>query len=156
MTSTTLTSSRRAFSLIELVLVLSIVAIVAAIALPRYGRSTTRYRVELAAQRIIADLDYARSYARQTSQGVTVQFGDGADQLDIPAAPGLKPGSAYQTQLAAEPYRVAITSPSFGGDADVIFDGYGMPDSGGTVDVQAGSLSITVTLDADTGKASVP
>lgn len=144
------------FSMVELVLVLSIIGVMAAIALPRYSRSLTRYRVELAAHRIINDLDYARSHARQTSQSVRVRFKDFQDRVQIAALPGLKPNTTYESLLSEDPYRVAINLPNFGGDGDVIFDGYGKPDTGGTVVVQAGALSMTVTLDAETGKASVP
>ena len=42
-----------------------------------------------------------------------------------------------------------------GGDAVVIFDGYGMPDSGGSVDITAGGVTKTIQLDPDTGRAVV-
>ena len=71
-----------------------------------------------------------------TAQGDVILFQDADLELD----PGQYP---------------EILAPVLSGDAQVVFDGYGMPDSGGTVIVQWGSIQKTVVLDADTGKASV-
>jgi Tfp pilus assembly protein FimT len=129
----------------------------AAIAMPRYGRSIARYRVNLAAQRVIADLDYARNRARQTSYTITVNVQTGSNTIVIPNISGLRvAGESYMTAYADDPYRVTLANSDFGGNETVLFNGYGIPNSGGSVDVQAGSLSITVTLDPVTGKASIP
>src|SRR5688500_9245400 len=55
------------FTLIEIVMVLFIMAIVAAMAAPRYSQAIARYRLESAAGRVAADLEYARALARSTS-----------------------------------------------------------------------------------------
>lgn len=144
------------FSLMEITMVLVILSVAAAVAVPRYNRSITRYRVESAARRVVADLEYARNHARQTSQTVMVEFDLGNEGVKIPLIPSLDNQPFYITNLGGDPYRVDVANANFGGDNFVAFDGYGGPDSGGTVDVRAGSLSITVTLDAVTGKASVP
>ena len=52
------------FSLLELVVVMVIVAILAAIATPRYGKAVARYRTASAARKIAADLTFARKRAR--------------------------------------------------------------------------------------------
>ena len=38
---------------------------------------------------------------------------------------------------------------------EVVFDGFGMPDSGGTVQIVVGPITAVVELDEDTGVASV-
>jgi hypothetical protein len=63
--------------------------------------------------------------------------------------------SNYQVDLAGEPHRITLVSANFGGDPNVMFDTYGAPDSGGTVVVRAGGTDKTITLNPDTGKASV-
>lgn len=153
--------SRRAnlsgFSLIELVMVLMIVGILAAIAVPRYAAALGRYRAASAAQRVVAELALARSNARQASVACTVAFTPAQARLVITWQP---PDAAVPltrtTNLAASPYEVQMTSASFGGDASVTFDGYGVPDSGGTVVLTSGGVSRTIELNAHSGKAVSP
>ena len=63
--------------------------------------------------------------------------------------------AAYSVLMADPPYRSTLVSADFGGDATVKFDGFGVPDSGGTVVVAAGGISVTVVLDANTGEAAI-
>src|SRR5438105_3411892 len=65
---------RLAFSLVELTVVLALVVIVSAIALPRYWSSAGYYRVDLAARRLAADLALAQTHARTTAQFQNVRF----------------------------------------------------------------------------------
>src|SRR5437762_6551307 len=64
----------RAFSLIEMVLVLTIIAIASAIAVPRYVGSIARYRAETAARRVAADLALAASHAADSGKTQSVVF----------------------------------------------------------------------------------
>ena len=147
---------RRGFSLLELVIVLAILVILAAIAAPRYAAALARYRAQTAAQRVAADLKFARANARRASQSVTVTVDPGTDRLRIGNLPGLDPPSGqYVTAFGAAPYRADVVSAGFGGDGTVVFDGYGTPDSGGSVVVRVGTVQKTVVLNADTGEAAV-
>jgi type II secretory pathway pseudopilin PulG len=141
--------------MMELLIVLAVGAIVAGIVVPRYAEATARYRVNFAARRIAADLELASATARNASGPRTVTFeNDGTYTID--ATTDLdRASSTYRVRLAAEPYGATRVKASFGADGVVIFDGYGTPDSDGTVVVEVGSASKTVLLDS-TGKASVP
>ena len=144
------------FSLVELSLVLSIVAVFAAVAVPRYATSVVRYRADAAARRIVADLGLARAKARESSEGKTVIFDTAAGRLTIPGIRGLDGSlSAHTTDLSAEPYRVRLVSADFGGDSEVVLDGYGVPDSGGTAVIGLGDVLKTVVLDEHSGEARV-
>ncbi len=66
-----------------------------------------------------------------------------------------RPAAEYKVALSEEPYNATIVSADFGGDAEIIFDGWGVPDSGGSVLVQVGSHQKTIDVDPDTGRASV-
>src|SRR6185436_19007970 len=95
------------FTLVELVVVLCIMGVVAAIAAPRYGAAIARQRVDGAANRIASDLAYARSVARMTSSSVNVVFDPPHDRYAIPGAPDPitnGPG-AYTVDLSLAPYR---------------------------------------------------
>ncbi len=146
----------RAFTFAELVVVLLIIGLFTAIAAPRAASSMSNYRAEVAAYRIVADLDYARRNARTTGANQMVSFDQvGRSYLLFGVADLDRSGNTYTVELSEEPYRLRAVKADFGGTTAVIFDGYGLPDSGGTIKISSGSRAMTVTLDADTGKASV-
>ena len=146
---------RAAFSLLELIIVITIIGVVTAIAMPRYAGAMTNYRAETAARRIVTDLARARAEARQHSISVTVTFNTTDHTCAVHVTGEPSPTKDQLTYLADDPYNVKISSATFGGDAVIIFDGYGQPDSGGTITVVVGSTAKTVVLDADSGKATV-
>jgi prepilin-type N-terminal cleavage/methylation domain-containing protein len=148
--------SQRGFSLLELVLVVAIFAILAAIAAPRYGRAAARYRAEVAARRIAADVALARKSARSAGAERTVTFSVDCDEYSIAGLAGLRDSSTdYRVDLTAGPYEARILVADFGGDAKLVFDGYGTPDSGGHVRVQVGEAVRTVVFDANSCEATI-
>ena len=143
------------FSLLELVLVIAIIATVAAIAVPRYGGAVARYRIEAAARRIVEDLALARASARSKSAGVTVTFDVAANQYQLSGVAALNdPLSDAKLNLSDPPYHARLVSAVLGGDNAVIFDGFGTPDSGGTIVIAGGAVTKTIVLDADSGAAT--
>lgn len=148
--------SSRAFSLLELVLVSAIVAILAAIAVPRYGNASNRHRLDLAARRVAADLRLAQSQAKTSSSSCTVVFSTTTDQYELknlPAPDGIS--GNYRVVLSSEPYKVDLLSASFDGSAQIIFNGWGLPNSGGQVIVAMGSPQKKVIVDGGTGQISI-
>jgi len=146
----------RGFTLIELVIVACILAILAGIAIPRLATSLAWRRVESAALRVCNDLRLAARYAKQRSASQTVSFDATANSYQLVGRPDLDhPGSEYTVLLGQPPYEVAIVSADFGGDGSVVFDGFGVPDSGGSVIIKAGKHRVIVTLDAATGQTGV-
>lgn len=144
------------FTLVELVVVIAVVAVTAAIAVPRYTNSLSRYRADMAARRIAADLGLARNRAKVKGATQTVVFAIASDSYTLPGVAGLdRPTDPYTVVVSAEPYRADLVSASFGGSTTASFNGYGAPTAGGSVVVQAGATQKTVLLDADTGEAKV-
>ncbi|MFB0524350.1 MAG: GspH/FimT family pseudopilin [Phycisphaerae bacterium] len=144
------------FSLLELVLVLAIIATLAAIAAPRYQTALARYRADLAARRIVADLALAQSNAKAASSSRNVVFSISANNYQMPDLPPLDGTSgSYIIELSEKPYEANLISADFGGDQEVIFNGWGIPDSGGTVVLTVGPEQRTVTVDAESGKAQI-
>lgn len=144
---------------IELVLVLGIVVTLAAIAVPRYVNSIARYRVDAAARRIAADLAYAQNAARAGSTSVTLAFNLSTSSYSVSGVPDLsRPTASYAVNLATDPYTSKLNSVSFpnGQNAvQVIFDGYGYPNSAGTIVLTSGVFSKTVLLDPSSGKVTI-
>ena len=146
----------RGFSLIELVLVVAIIAVVAGIAIPRYSGWQFRYRADAAARRIAADLTFAQTRARAASASQSLAFDVDAETYDLPGVPDMDhPGVDYQVDLSRGPYSANLVSADFGGAQTATFDGYGVPTAGGTVVVQSGPVTKTVTLDAGTATVTV-
>ena len=125
---------------------MTLIAIVGAIAIPRYGASLANHRVDAAARRIAADLDYARRQARFASSSTTIVFDIATHQYS---------DSVTTVALEDDPYKTIIVFVNFGGDAEIVFDGFGRPDSGGSVLVQSGDRERTVALDGDSGRVTI-
>lgn len=143
------------FSLLEVILVSAIIAIVAAMAVPRYGRAAARYQVDLVARRVQADLQQAQLYAKTTCAPCTITFSVAANSYQLVNVSTLdRTSGSYTVALAAEPYNARLVSVSFTG-AQVIFNGWGLPDNGGAIVVAVGTQQRTVTLDSQTGQISI-
>jgi len=151
-----LAASREAFTLVELVIVVLIVGILAAAAGPRFANSLMYYRAEAAAQRIRADLELARKHAMTSSTSQQVVFSTVSNGYTLSDMTHLDhPSLQYEVKLSEAPYFASLSSVNFGVEGKVTFDGYGVPDLGGSVVVQAGAYQKTITLDPDSGRATV-
>jgi prepilin-type N-terminal cleavage/methylation domain-containing protein len=151
-------TSSRAFTLIELVIVIAAIAILSLIAIPKYASAVNRYRVDIAAKRVVSDLALARASARANGVDLVVNFAtpaNGYTLVGVAAADG-KAGD-YTVKLSDEPYKVSLGSAAFGTPAttSVTFTKYGTPKAAGGVIVSSGDYSKTVLLDGITGRAEV-
>lgn len=147
---------RAAFTLLEIVVVLAIVSILAAIAIPRFANSIATQRVESAARRIAADIEFAARRAAQMSSQVKVRFHADTNSYDLKNVDDPdRPGNVYAVYLALPPYRARIDSVDFDGTTKLVFDGYGRPNRGGTVIISVGDFQQTITFDAETARVEV-
>jgi hypothetical protein len=138
------------------VIIVLIAGILASAAVPAVTHSLSAHRVQSAAQRVKLDLEHARRRARVSSTSQSVEFDSASSSYTLPGISHLDhPGIGYAVDLAGPPYNSLIASADFGGDEQVIFNGYGLPDSGGAVVLQSGRHQRTVTLDAEQGKATI-
>jgi type II secretory pathway pseudopilin PulG len=146
-----------AFSLLEVLFVMVILALMAGLATPRFANALVTQRVDAASRQIVADLAYSKRRARISSKAQTFKVSSISRQYTIIGMldPD-KPVRSYSVALAEEPYGLTTLSANFGGDAELVFNGFGDPDSGGTITLGVGSYSTTITIDAATGVAVVP
>jgi prepilin-type N-terminal cleavage/methylation domain-containing protein len=148
---------RRGFTLVELVLVAAIIAVLSAVALPRYSSSLANFRVKTAARRIAVDIATAQAHARAASASKRIDFSPGEPTYTVVGIAGLSGAATYTVNLADEPYRcgLKVTYSAAGSGNRITFNGYGWPDRGATFEVTSGSAKRTVTLDATTGATSI-
>lgn len=146
---------RRAFSILELVIVLLTMSILAAAAAPAFVNSLLFNRVESAARRLKADLELVRQTARLKSATQTISF-SGSTYTTSAAIKSLdRPKQGYAVNLGESPFELTGVTANFSGQPSVSFNGYGTPTSGGTVVLQAKNHQCTVTLNGTTGDVTI-
>jgi type II secretory pathway pseudopilin PulG len=146
-------AARNAFTIVEAFFVMVVLAILSAIAVPRYAGFVANQQLEGAARRLTADLSLAQRQARRSSVSQTVTFDVANSKYQLV---GMKspdhPSQPFEICLKDEPYRAQIVSASFGGDATLVYDGFGAPDTAGTVVIAVGAYQKTINVDAGTGR----
>jgi prepilin-type N-terminal cleavage/methylation domain-containing protein len=147
--------SRRAYTIIELVIVLLIMSIFAAVTAPSFMDSLLFHRVETAARRVKADIDYTRQRARLTSTAQSITFTASATYTVSGAKSLENVHRAYAVDLKKSPYSLDSATANFSNTLVLTFDGYGTPTSGGTVVLVAKSHQCTVSVNSVTGVVTI-
>lgn len=149
--------SDRAFTLVELTIVLLVMVLLAAIAAPTYYSSINFHHVESSARRIKADLELVQQLARETGSPGTVSFDVAEEIYRVPPLKGLVSGVAGSSvvDLDSEPYHCDIQSALIGGKPWVTFDRFGLPQAPGGIALAAGGHVRTVSIDGATGEIDI-
>ena len=137
----------RAFTLIEGAVVIAIIAIVAAIAVPRYGQSLDRYRLDAAVDRLVRDIELARRSADGRSQPCWIGFNDSSMSYDLYCGTSTS-SLVTHVDLWHDPYQVSLLKSNFGGGNEMDFNGFGVVAMGGTVTLQSGGNSVQVIINS--------
>lgn len=149
--------NRRGFSLVELVVVVLILGILAAVGSTKYVDSLNHHRAQRSAQRIAADIDAARHGARNRGQSVTITFDTTNHRYTITGMPSPDhPTGAFVVNLNEGSLKSVLTTADLGGDKVLTFNAFGLPDSGGALTVGAGSSLRTLTVASQTGAVTIP
>lgn len=163
--------SARGFSLVELVLLISILGILSYLAVPRVA-GIGDARLDAASHRIAADLRYARGRAVSDRARYGLAFDAALDRYSVyasrPGSPVVDPADRSRPlgldfRAPSELHGVEIQSASFGRGSGVAFDSFGIPrDSDGRalaapglVVLSFGGRSDTVEVAPSTGAVRV-
>jgi type II secretory pathway pseudopilin PulG len=142
-------------TIIELVIVVMVMSIMAAVAMPAFLDSLLFHRVESAARRVKADMKLARHTARLTSAAQSITFTNSTYTLSAAVKSLDDPNDTYHVDLAAAPFEIGSVTADFNGGQTVSFDGYGKPATGGTVVLATQGHRCTITLNATTGDVTI-
>lgn len=146
-------TGRHGISMLELVIVTMVMGIMAAVAAPRFAESVQYHRLEMAAKRVVADLESARSLAYTTGSSPTVRFyvEKSVYQLEGMPDPDRPTQLNYTVDLSDAPYYCSFKNVSF---TVLTYNGHGLPNTGGEIVIESGGLQRTVNVNATTGRAS--
>lgn len=121
------------FTLAELMVVIAIIAIGSAIAMPNMLTWRQKHRVGSAAREILSGLEIARSEAVRDDEAVTVTFNFGNDSFTVVDQDG---NTIRNVQLASDmDLRNGDIDAANGLGAQVRFTGRGLPDVDGEITV---------------------
>ncbi len=142
---------RRGFSLLELVVCLLIISTLAAIAVPRFAGAAARTRASSAATVVAAEIARVQREANAASASRTLVFRKSETQFQVRN----QRGDPIRNVELPEPRSSMIETAEFGADASLTFNGFGIPDSSGFVDVASGDYICRVEVDGTTGECSI-
>lgn len=149
-----------AFSLLELVLVMTMMAIMLGLAAPRMQSYIEHDRVRRLGGQIALDLAMARSEAIKLRTPVMVKFRTGGNFYtvvidgDIATVRGRE--SEYEVRLKRnELYNAEIRRVELDTGENINFDRFGRPDTGGVIVIGSGDSEVTITIDQATGNVTV-
>jgi len=148
-------ASRAGFSLLEVALVLAIIAVISAIAIPRYGSANQTFRLHAALDRVAEDLEFAQTLAKSKSTPVSVTFSSIEPRYWITLDPGGADQIVTDVSLDESPYFVDSTAASIGAGRILRFNGYGEPEDDANIEVSRGSRTGSLTYSKDSARSVI-
>lgn len=151
-----------AFTLVEVIIVLVIIGIISAIAVPLYT-SAASVQLKTAADMVACDLEYAKSMAMSTGRNHSVFFDASAEEYRIKDASGdvnhpVHIGAKYIVRFAADNRLNKVTIESAFGSTTtntVTFDYLGSPSNNGFILLRAEGNGLKVKVEPVTGYISI-
>jgi type IV fimbrial biogenesis protein FimT len=148
------------FTLIELMVIIAVLGVLVAIALPSFTSTIDRRNLVGAANDIFAGLQYARSEAIKRNQNIEFQFdaaatpwcygiSDPGNGCDCNASPGNCTVDGQQNVVTGDNFRnVSLSAADFGASSFEFDPRRGFPSRNGSFGLTVGGQSRTVVLNA--------
>jgi prepilin-type N-terminal cleavage/methylation domain-containing protein len=123
-------------SIIEVMVVISIIAILSAIAVPNYINWLPKYRLSTSARDVLSDLEYARGTAIKVNASVIVEFDTVNNTYRLWVDNGaftnkdnwIQDGDERTLRSRSTAPGISLTSADFSGNPRIRFTGNGIPE----------------------------
>jgi prepilin-type N-terminal cleavage/methylation domain-containing protein len=145
---------RTGFSMIELAIVVSIIGIISAIAIPKFADGASGRKLQGVKKQLLADIQTAKIRARATSTQHTIKFFVSDEIYVIVEGNEIKKDAiVISRDLTESPFDATIRRTNLGGDEVMVITPYGDLSPSGTIRFKVGNERIDVLLEgiADTG-----
>ena len=148
--------NKSGFTMAELMMAISIIAIISAIAVPNFISWIPKRKLGVASRDVLGALETARMQAVRSRSNAVIQFPNNTDYMiwvdngegGGTANDGIQNGTEQIIRNASMPAGITITSASFSGNNTFVFDPRGFPlDTGGNP--TNGQVRITNPKDGD-------
>lgn len=146
----------RGFSLIELIIVIVLLGIVAAVAIPRW-RGGSGFEERAVRDQIVAALRYAQKSAVAARRTVCVTFSSSPSRVDFTISAAYPAANCAGGAALAGPDGTAHSVVPNGGVtfsssvASLTFDAAGRASSGASITVTGLPLTLAITVESETG-----
>jgi len=150
-TKTNLKKATPGFSLTELVVIIVLIGIFAAMAMTRTSTGMTTIQVQIAIDQITTDIDYSKSMAFARHDTITLVFSTTLEQYTIYNGPDGSRSAITDFPNStngiisfdqSDFIEVDITSVNFGGSEELQFLPLGDPKSGGSIVLNSKTISV--------------
>ncbi len=150
-TKTNLKKATPGFSLTELIVMIVLIGIFAAMAMTRTSTGMTTIQVQIAIDQITTDIDYSKSMAFARHDTITLVFSTTLEQYTIYNGPDGSRSAITDFPNSnngvisfdqSDFIEVDITSANFGGSPELQFLPLGDPKSGGSIVLNSKTISV--------------
>ncbi len=150
-TKTNLKKATPGFSLTELIVMIVLIGIFAAMAMTRTSTGMTTIQVQIAIDQITTDIDYSKSMAFARHDTITLVFSTTLEQYTIYNGPDGSRSAITDFPNStngvisfdqSDFIEVNITSANFGGSSELQFLPLGDPKSGGSIVLNSKTISV--------------
>jgi Tfp pilus assembly protein FimT len=150
-TKTNLKKATPGFSLTELIVMIVLIGIFAAMAMTRTSTGMTTIQVQIAIDQITTDIDYSKSMAFARHDTITLVFSTTLEQYTIYNGPDGSRSAITDFPNSnngvisfdqSDFIEVDITSANFGGSSELQFLPLGDPKSGGSIVLNSKTISV--------------
>ncbi len=147
----------RGFSMLEMVIVVSIIGIMATIAIPRFADAGSGRRLSAAKRTLINDIESAQIRARATSKVHVIKFYPSENRYIIVEGEDIRREAVILVRdFDEDPFALGINRTSLGGDEYAVISVYGDMTPGFTVGLLDGGIEIRVEIGGVAGFGVTP
>lgn len=150
------------FSIVEVMVVISLIAILSAIAVPNYIGWLPKYRLSTSARDVLSDLEYARATAIKANASVIVEFDTVNNTYRLWVDNGaltnkdnwIQDGDERTLRSRSTAPGISLTTANFNGSPRIRFTGNGIPEVQ-TVPPSPGGGNVTLANKIDSRVVSL-